>query len=58
MKNINIVTKEKDVTSSKYVLDNFEELIKTPKYTFKEPEYDEDGQINMYWEFEEIQEEK
>ena len=43
----------KDISKSKFTLDNFEELIKNPKYKFKEPEFNDDGQVNMFWEFEE-----
>lgn len=54
MENTKTINKESNISHSKYVLGNFEELIKSPKYTFKEPEYNNEGEINMYWEFEEI----
>lgn len=56
MENTKMINKENNIAHSKYVLDNFEELIKSPKYTFKEPEYNEDGEVNMYWDFEELTE--
>ena len=56
MKNTKTINQENNITHSKYVLGNFEELIKSPKYTFKEPEYNEDGEVNMYWDFEELTE--
>jgi len=46
--------KENNVAHSKFVFDNFEEAIKNPKFTFKEPDFNEDGEINMYWELVEI----
>ena len=56
MENTKTINNENNVAHSKYVLGNFEELIKSPKYTFKEPEYNEDGEVNMYWDFEELTE--
>ena len=38
------------VAHSKYHFENFEEAIKSPKYTFKIPEYDEDGNFDMHLE--------
>lgn len=39
-----------NVAHSKYHFENFEDAIKSQKYTFNIPDYDEDGEINMYFE--------
>lgn len=39
-----------NVAYSKYHFENFEDAIKSPKYTFKIPDYDEDGKIDMHLE--------
>ena len=50
MDNKNKDPREREVAHSKYHFENFEEAIKSPKYTFKIPDYDEDGDFDMHLE--------
>jgi len=41
--------RESEVAHSKYCFENFEDAIKSPKYTFKIPD-DEDGDFDLHLE--------
>ena len=50
MEDKNKEQKVSSVAHSKYHFENFEDAIKSPKYTFKIPDCDENGEFDMHLE--------